>query len=105
MVATFYDMSDTKFSIRAIAPPDAVRQYAICKAVWFAEKKHVTQMSVSNPAYGPLPDNPTGGIGKVPEGSVTLTTTAYLNAPSPDGNPMFSVAEKAGPCRQWDWYR
>jgi hypothetical protein len=38
MVATFYDMSDAKFSIKAIAPPDAWRQYAIRKAVWYAEK-------------------------------------------------------------------
>jgi hypothetical protein len=43
---------------------------------------------------------------KVPDNWVSLETTTYISAPNPDGNPMFSVAEKAGQCRQmWDWYR
>jgi hypothetical protein len=105
LIATFYDLSDTRFSVQAVAPPNAVRELAVCKAVWFAEKKHVERISLSNPSYGP--SKSIGPVpAKVPDGWTALNATAYLNAPSPDGNPMLSVAEKAGSCRQiWDWYR
>ena len=105
MAASFHDVSDTQFSVRAVAPPDRIREYAICKALWFVEKKHVAQIALGNPVYGAA--TMTGPVPmKFPDGRVSLETTAYLNAPSPDGNPMFSVAEKAAVCRQgWDWYR
>jgi hypothetical protein len=106
LVATFYDMSDTQFSVQAIAPPSVIREYAVCKAVWFAEKKRVGRISLSDPSY----DKPVQRVGqipaKVPDGWTVLNATAYLDAPNPDGNPTFSVVEKSGPCRQaWDWYR
>src|SRR6185437_2283004 len=102
-VTAFHDMSDKSFGIQAIAPPSVVRELAICKAVWFAEKKRIEKISLSNPSYGSV-----GSAGplpvKVPDDWTVLNTTAYMNGPSPDGNPAFSVAEKAGPCRAWDWY-
>ena len=104
LIASFYNMSDESFSLEAIGPPDVIRQFAACKAVWFAEKRHVITMSLSNPVYGS--PRPTPVPQKVPNGWVTLQATAYLTAPNPDGNPTFSVAERAGPCRQyWSWYR
>jgi hypothetical protein len=104
LIASFYDMSDASFSLEAIAPRDVIRQFAVCKAVWFAEKKHVANMSLSNPVYGS--PRPAPVQQKMPDGWIALQATAYLTAPNPDGNPTFSVAEKAGPCRQyWSWYR
>ena len=98
-------MSDKSFGLQAIAPPDVIRELAVCKAVWFAEKKNVKNLSLSNPVYGELKN--IGPVpSKVPDGWAVLNATAYLDQPSPGGNPMFSVAEKAEPCRQtWDWYR
>jgi hypothetical protein len=105
MVAEFHDMSKTQLSVRSAAPPDVVREYAICKAVWMAEKPHVAQISLSNPVYGP-PTMPGPVPFKFPDGWVSLEATAYLGTVGPDGNPLFSVEEKAGPCRRgWDWYR
>jgi hypothetical protein len=104
-VTSFYDMSEQKFGIEAIAPPNVVRELAVCKAVWLAEKKHVQSISLSNPVYGE-PKNVGSLPFKVPAGSVALTATAYLTGPNPDGNPMVIVAEKAAVCRKgWDWYR
>jgi hypothetical protein len=82
-----------------------VREFAVCKAVWFAEKKHAAKISLSNPVYGPPKE--LGPVpAKIPDGWTALNTTAYLNAPSAEGNPMISVVEYAGSCRQtWDWYR
>jgi hypothetical protein len=104
VVATFYDMSDS-FSVQGIAPPDLIRELVVCKAVWFAEKKNVRTISLSNPVYGAPKDMRPIPV-KVPDNWVILNATAYLTEASPDGNPMFSVAEKAVPCRRtWDWYR
>ncbi len=97
-------MSATKFSIQAIAPSDAVRPYAICKAVWFAEKMKAQHLSLSNPVYSQPKDDPNLPI-HVPSDWIALNTTAYLTDPNPSGNPTFSVAEKAALCRRaWDWY-
>jgi len=105
LIASFYDMSDASFSLEVIAPPDIERQFAVCKAVWFAEKKQAANMSLSNPAYGP-PKHQGPVPQKVPDGWIALQATAYLTAPNPDGNPSFSVSDKAGPCRDsFSWYR
>ena len=107
MTAEYYDMSDEKFSLRVISPEDRVREYAICKAVWFAEKKQAEHMSLSNPVYseppankGPFPNETSGRW-------VMLSTTAYLDAAAnPEGNPKVSVSDYAAVCRQgWEWYR
>lgn len=105
LVTEFYNMSDSEFSVRAIAPPAAVRELAVCKAVWFAEKRNVRTLSLSNPAYSAPKDIP-AYAGKVPPDWVVLSATAYLTAPNPDRNPTFTVAEKAPGCRSmWPWYR
>jgi hypothetical protein len=105
LISTFYNMSATSFSVQVIAPPDQVRELAICKAVWFAEKKHADKISLSNPDYGP-PKNLDAIPGKVPHGWVVLSATAYLDESNPDRNPMVSVAEMAMSCRKaWAWYR
>jgi hypothetical protein len=105
LVTEFYDMSDSKFSVRATAPPVVVRELVVCKAVWFAEKRNMRSLSLSNPAYSSPKDMP-AYAGKVPPDWVALTATAYFTALNPDGNPTFSVAEKAPGCRSaWTWYR
>ena len=104
-VASFYDMSATKFSLKAVASKDAVRIYAICKAVWFAEKMKAQHLALSNPIYSEPKDDPNFPI-QIPPDWIALDTTAYLTEPNPSGNPMVSVAEKAVVCRRiWDWYR
>jgi len=105
MVASFHDMSAAKLGVRAVAPPDVIREYTICKAVWMAEKSHVAQISLSNPAYGP-PTMPGPVSFEFPSNWVSLDAMAYLGTVGPEGNPLFSVADKATMCRKaWDWYR
>lgn len=105
LVADFSDMSDTKFTIQADAPPAIVREYTICKAVLFASKMHKTSLSLSNPKYSE-PTEIAGGIARVPSGWTRLTATAYLTGANPDGNPTILVADKAPICRAgFDWYR
>jgi len=105
LVASFSKMSDERFDVQVVAPTAVVREYAVCKAVWFAEKKSAKTLSLGNPEYS---DPKTAGNlpAKVSEGWVALRATAYLTAPNPDRNPMLSVSERASMCRQmWDWYR
>jgi hypothetical protein len=105
LVTEFYDMSDTKFSLLAIAPSNVLRELAICKAVWFAEKKNARSISLSNPAYSP-PSSLPSYAGKVPPDWVAVTATAYITAPNPDKNPIVDVAQRAQVCRSiWPWYR
>ncbi len=105
-IATIYDVSDTKFSVEAISPREVIREYAICKAVWFAEKKHAQKLSLSDPVYDEPPKSIPPYPKQIPKGWIKLNTTAYLSDPSPSGNPMFSVGEKAAQCREyWTWYR
>jgi hypothetical protein len=105
-VATFSDMSNAKFTVKAIASRDVIREYAVCKAVWFAEKKKAQKMSLSDPVFDESPKAPPGLTMRVSDGWVAVTATAYLTDPNPSGNPLFSVAEKAALCRSgWDWYR
>jgi hypothetical protein len=102
MVTTFYDMSDKSFGVQAVAPPDTVRQLAVCKAIWFAEKKHVNRISFGDPDY----QHPKVTPAQVPDGWSVLNATVYLTEINPSGNPMVNVAEKAAWCRSgWDWYR
>jgi hypothetical protein len=104
--ASFYDMSDSKFSVQAISPRDVIREYAVCKAVWFAEKKKAQKMSLSDPVYSDSPKPPPGYPMRIPDGWIALNTTAYLTDPNPSGNPVFGIAEKAAFCRKaWYWYR
>ncbi len=105
MSTEFFDMSDGKFSLRAIAPSSTVRELAVCKAVWFAEKRNVASISLSNPAYA-TPSTLPAYAGKVPPDWAILTTTAYISDPNPDKNPKFDVAGRAPACRSaWAWYR
>ncbi len=98
-------MSDASFSVEATAPPEVIREYTICKATWFAEKKQAKRISLSDPVYG-KPPPAANVLGPVPAGWISVKTTAYLNAPHPPGTAAFDVAEKATQCRQaWDWYR
>ena len=105
MVASFFDMSDSKFSVKAVAPKQSVREYAICKAVWFAEKKKAARIALGNLVFGP-PRAPINVPGGFPGDWVSLSTTAYFEKVSPEGNPTFLVADKAVQCRKgFDWYR
>lgn len=105
LIATFGDMSETSFSVAATAPPETIREYAICKATWFAEKKQAKRISLSDPVYAP-PQPAANILGPVPAGWLSLKTTAYLTAPYPPGTAAFDVGEKAAQCRQmWDWFR
>lgn len=105
MIAKYYDISDSGFSVEATAPRATIREYAICKAVWFAEMKKVQSVSLGDPSYSepvPLPEWPASP----PKDWVTVRTTAHLNGPSPSGNPPVNVAAYASQCRQlWQWYR
>jgi hypothetical protein len=104
MVASFSDMSDTKISVRAVAPTKVIREYAICKAIWIAEKKKVRKIALTSPVYGP-PKSPPPLNWSFPPDWASLETTAYFNGDSPDGNPAFDVSEKADACRKaWDWF-
>jgi hypothetical protein len=105
LIARFYDMSDTRFSVEAVSPKDVIREFAICKAVWFAEKKDARSISLSDPVYSKTRSGPAHPI-QVPDDWVAVNATAYLTDPNPSGNPTVSVAEKAAQCRRvWDWYR
>jgi hypothetical protein len=105
MVASYSGMSDTQFTVEAVAPPDVIREYAICKAVWLAEKKGATTISLSNPEYAkPRPQQAV--MGPFPPEWLSVRATAYLTEPNPSGNPNVSVADYAAQCRRgWDWYR
>ena len=107
VISMFYDMKDDSFGIEAIAPPDRVRELAICKAIKMAEDMHVEKISMGNRSYGQLRQTPGSPFQiKIPEGWVVLNATAYLHGVPPDGNPYISVAERAAMCRKaWDWYR
>lgn len=105
LISTFYDITDKSFSLQVIAPPGMVRQLAICKAVWLAEKKKLTRISLSNPSYGQAMRQAQIRI-SVPQGWIVLDTTAYFTEPNPGGNPMVDVSDKATSCRRmWPWYR
>ncbi len=104
MWATFSNMSEAGFAVEAVAPPDVIREYAICKAVWFAEKQKASGLSLSDPVYGPPGPGPLRQ--QVPADWISVKATAYVTTPNPSGNPTFTVADKASQCRQmWDWYR
>lgn len=100
MSASFYDMKEDVFSLQAIAPSKVIREYAICKAIWFAEKKNATKLSLGDPVYNKKTKE------HVPEGWAVVDATAYLAKQSPNGNPFISVREMAATCRNgWDWYQ
>ncbi len=107
MIAEYYDMSDGKFSVRVISPDDRVREYAICKAAWFAEKRQAERMSLSDPVYDEPPAEKGPFPIETPAEWIMLNTTVYLDdETNPSGNPSVSVPEYAAVCRQgWDWYR
>lgn len=105
LVTTFSAMSDGKFSLQAIGPRDVVRELAVCKAVWFVEKRGGTSLSLSDPVYSDPPRQP-GVADPVPDTWVVLKATAYLTVPNPNGIPTLSVATLAPSCRaMWPWYR
>lgn len=104
MSTSFYGMKEEKFSLKAIAPKDVIRQYAVCKAVWFAEKKRAKNMSLSNPKYSDKYEE-LGKLKTVPDGWIVIEATAYLSKTNPTGNPFVSIEQMAVACRKsWDWY-
>ena len=104
VITELHDMSDAKFSLTVMAPRAIIREVAVCKAVWWAEMRQASTVSLSNPAYFDPAQHPPQ-VGRLAEGSVGLTATAYLTAPNPDHNPPVAVADKAPGCRAaFDWY-
>ena len=106
MSASYYDMKVESFSLQAIAPVQVIREYAICKAIWFAEKKSAKKVALGDPKYGGQLKSP-GILGSpVPQGWGVVDTTAYLSEPKSTQNPFVNVEEMASKCRSgWDWYR
>ncbi len=105
MSASFYDMKEETFSLQAIAPSEVIRQYAICKAIWFSEKKKATKLSLGDPIYNSEPRGQ-AILGAVPKGWAVVDATAYLAEQSPNGNPFVNVQEMASSCRKgWEWYQ
>jgi hypothetical protein len=103
-VSQFSEMSTKGFILKVDASANVVREYAICKAVWFAGKQNKTSLSLSNPAYVELTGN-VPGVGVIPADWVQLTTVAYFGSNSPEGNPSFQVADKTPGCRAaFDWF-
>jgi hypothetical protein len=108
LVASFSNVSDGKFSVEALAPKEKIREYAICKAVWFAEKKKAPSLSLGNPMY--LDPNTVKGLPgfpkEIPDDWIVVNATVYLTEPNPNNNPSVNVPEYAAQCRRaWDWYR
>lgn len=106
MIASFYDMKENSLSVQAIAPSQAIREYAICKVVWFAEKKKAEKIAIGDPEYGKSVRD-AGGLGvEIPDGWLVVDATAYLSEPKTTANPFNDVSELAKSCRaSWDWYR
>ena len=103
--ASYYEIEDNSFSLQAIAPAPVISEYAICKAVWFAEKKKAADVALSDPKYGGKPREPITTNSTIPEGWAVLDTTAYLSKPKLTKNPFFGVAHKASECRKMrKWY-
>lgn len=105
MVAAYYDIQDKSFSIQAVAPKEMVREYVICKAVWFAEKKKALEVSLSDPEYnGPLKEMYPPSL-EFPKSWTVVDTTAYLSKNKLAKNPFVKVTEYAANCRKtWPWY-
>ena len=102
MSATFYNMEDDLFSFQAIAPTEVILEYAICKAVWFAEKKQAMTISLSNPIFNSVPKEPETSV---PNGWATVDAIVYLNEQCPSCRLFLKIPEIAEECRSgWDWY-
>lgn len=105
-VALVSDETETKFTLEAMAPNDAVTEFAICKAVAQAQKKGAESMSLGDPKFGAPPKLVPGTKQQVPEDWADLKTTVWLTDPNPSGMPAFSVSAKALACSHaWDWFR
>ena len=106
MAATFSDMSDHRFTVVAVAPEAFVREYAFCKAVWFAEKSRANSIAISDPVAVPQTSNALlGPLAPSPDWPA-FRATAYLEGPGPDNRPARKLSELVGACRRsWDWYR
>ena len=108
LISTFYDRTDSSFSVQVIGPATIIREFAICKGIWFAEKKKLANVSFGNPHYGGAkriaPD--LEKVIHVPADWVVLDTTVYWTDANPDKNPMVRVSDRSAECRQmWPWYR
>lgn len=104
LVAGFSSVTDTSFDLNVTAPPGIIREYAVCKGVWFAEKKKGSRVWFGDPHYSPASEAPV--FGKPPADWLDLHTTIYLAGPGPEGNPAIDVGERAAMCRQmWNWYQ
>lgn len=103
-LASFHDISDASFRVEAIAPPDVVSEYALCKAVWLAEHKKVDRIALGRPGYGEAKAPPAYPY-PVPADWVALTAMVYLDPLPADAFPV-DVPMAAQDCRKaWDWYR
>ena len=105
MSASFYNMKKEQFSLKVVAPKEVIREYAICKAVWFAEHKKALEISLGNPAYSNSIINGEKS-NPVPNDWIVVDATAYISTPNPDGNPFVKVKDFAENCRNgWEWYQ
>jgi len=103
MSADFTDMSDTQFSVTAVAPADLVDGYCICKAVWFAGKMGAQAISFGDPIFSEPPAE--NDAGPIPRDWRQVSATVYLgDSSNPTGNSKLSIAELARTCRGWDWF-
>ncbi|MDP6968819.1 MAG: hypothetical protein QGG88_06865 [Gammaproteobacteria bacterium] len=106
MYATFYDMEESSFSFQVMAPLESIREYAICKAVWFAAKQEAEQVALSDPVYGNSLKEPNSLNLRVPDDWAVVDATAFMVSPKATVNPFVNIAEMAVVCRDhWDWYR
>ena len=102
--ASFFDISDALFRVKAVASPDVVNEYLVCKAVWFAERKGRFRIALGSPSQGTA-EAPPGFPAALPADWVAVTVTVHLD-PLPADAFRVSVPDTASECRQaWDWYR
>jgi hypothetical protein len=103
MVAGFTNMAEQSFDVRVAAPREVVAEYALCKAVWFAEQNQAETIWLGEPAFS-APLDSDSIITPIPEDWLVLTATAYYAQQNEDF-PFFDVAENAVACKgAWDWY-
>ena len=106
MYTSFYNMEENSFSFQVMAPLESIREYVICKAVWFAAKQEAEQVALSDPIYGNPLKEPNSLNLRVPDNWAVVDATAFMASPKATVNPFVNVAEMAVFCRDyWDWYR
>ena len=100
MSAEYHQIKENTFQLKAIAPFPILREYAICKAIKFAEIKDVKEAAIAPPTeWGKSQE-------VLPKGWGEFNTTVYLSKPKATTNPFLNVKKLASICRKnWEWYR